>query len=95
MEAISTETGFYSTSPHHSLLSYREDHRLQDCRPEEAEGPRPEEDPQRLGGELRRLPGEGRLHQEDRGAQAKVRQRRAISEEKGKNCHHNLRTAYC
>ena len=56
-------------------LHFRQNHRHQVGRPEEAEGPGPEEDLERVGRVLRRLPREGRLHQEDRTAEAEIRQK--------------------
>ncbi len=51
----------------------RETNRFEERRPEKAEGERPEKDLERLGRNLRRLLGKGRLYQADRGAQAQIR----------------------
>ncbi len=74
---ISTDFRF-SVPCLNSCFCFRQNHRHQVGRLEEVEGPRPEEDLERVGRELRRLPREGRLHQEDRTAEAEICQKRAV-----------------
>ena len=68
----------FDKQPNMSFSSCRETDRLQERRLEEAEGEAAEEDPQRLGGGLRRLLGKIRLHQADRGGQAQTCPGRAV-----------------